>query len=95
MLDEAYYQFYKSKHTTLGCRITHMFGIPLIFMSFLSLPLVPVFLTFFLAGWGLQLLGHYVFEKNEPVFKTNPEQFPQTVLASARFAYEEWRDLLL
>lgn len=71
-----------------------MFGIPLIGLSFLNLPNVPAFLTFFLAGWGLQLAGHFFFEKNDPVFKTHPSLFLQTVLSSVRFVYEEWREVL-
>jgi uncharacterized membrane protein YGL010W len=59
--------YYRSQHTTRGIRATHLVGIPAVT---LSLPLVVgrprVGVPLFLGGWALQVLGHKVFEKNNP-----------------------------
>ena len=59
--------YYRSQHTSKGIRVTHLVGIPAVAAS---LPLVAarprVGLPLFLAGWTLQVLGHKVFEKNNP-----------------------------
>ncbi len=51
------------QHSTIGCKITHIIGIPLLLLSAvqLSLPLLILALALLSAG-------HYCFEKNEPVF---------------------------
>ena len=64
-------EYYRSQHQTKGCQLTHLFGVPLIAISF---PLM-VFnfrrgLAFFAAGWFLQFIGHFYFEKNRPVVIT-------------------------
>jgi uncharacterized membrane protein YGL010W len=65
---EAEIEYYRSQHKTMGCKITHLFGVPMIALA------VPMFffnfrraLQLFVAGWLLQFIGHYVFEKNRPV----------------------------
>jgi uncharacterized membrane protein YGL010W len=59
--------YYRSQHTTRGVRATHLVGIPGVAFS------IPVVLTrpraglpMFAASWALQVLGHKVFEKNNP-----------------------------
>jgi len=83
-------QEYKRNHTTLGCRITHMFGIPMIF---LSLPMITLgwqwFAGFFVGGWILQLLGHFVFEGNMPVLVSRPKN-RFTIVYAVIFVVEEW-----
>jgi uncharacterized membrane protein YGL010W len=65
---EAQLDYYRSQHRTTGCKVTHLFGVPLIA---LAVPLV--FINFrravacFIAGWILQFVGHFFFEKNKPV----------------------------
>jgi uncharacterized membrane protein YGL010W len=60
---------YRAAHTKRGTRITHMIGIPLIVLSVPALLVKPAMaLTMFVAGWVLQLVGHYVFERNDPQF---------------------------
>ena len=62
---------YKSQHQTAGCIVTHMFGVPMIAISFpLALINARKSLTCFVFGWALQLIGHYYFEKNKPVLFT-------------------------
>ena len=85
---------YREQHRTLGCKITHMFGTPIIAAS------IPLFLYdwrigggLFIFGWILQFIGHYVFEKNKPVFFGNPLN-PGTYLAALIFASQEWARLL-
>jgi len=60
--------YYRSQHRTVGCKVTHLFGVPMIA---LSLPFTiwnfRRGLSLFVAGGILQLIGHYVFEKNSPV----------------------------
>lgn len=59
--------YYRSQHTTRGIRATHLVGIPAVAAA---LPLVVarprVGIPLFLAGWTLQVIGHKVFEKNNP-----------------------------
>ena len=50
--------YYQSRHRTVGCKFTHMFGIPMIALS------IPVLffnrklaLKMHLGGWILQLIG--------------------------------------
>jgi len=73
---EAEIAYYKSQHTTKGCKVTHLFGVPMIA---LAVPLIFInfrrAITLFVAGWILQFIGHFVFEKNKPVIiseATNP-----------------------
>ncbi len=62
---------YKSQHKTAGCIVTHMFGVPLLALSFIFAPInFRKGLAYFVLGWALQLLGHYYFEKNKPVLFT-------------------------
>ena len=59
--------YYRSQHTTTGIRATHLVGIPAVAAA---LPLIVARpragVPLFLAGWSLQILGHKVFEKNNP-----------------------------
>ena len=73
---EAEINYYKSQHTTKGCKVTHLFGVPMIA---LAVPFIFInfrrAVTLFVAGWVLQFIGHFVFEKNKPVIiseATNP-----------------------
>jgi uncharacterized membrane protein YGL010W len=64
---------YAADHAQLGTRITHMIGIPMIAVSLPLLPLNPVAGgAMFVGGWALQFIGHYVFEKNDPKFFSDP-----------------------
>ena len=73
---DAEIDYYKSQHTTKGCKVTHLFGVPMIA---LAVPFIFInfrrAVTLFVAGWVLQFIGHFVFEKNKPVIiseATNP-----------------------
>ena len=59
--------YYRSQHSSEGIRRTHLFGIPGVVIS---LPLVfakpKVGVPLFAASWILQLVGHKVYEKNNP-----------------------------
>lgn len=81
---------YESNHKTVGCRATHMIGIPMIILS------LPVFffnrrggLTLFGIGWLFQFYGHLVFEKNSPVFLENPFN-PNTYVSAVSLVGDEW-----
>ncbi len=83
-------QYYQSQHRTLGCKITHMVGVPIIALSF------PVYLfnrrlanQMQQIGWSLQFIGHFVFEHNKPVFLQKRDPF--TVLAAVVFVAHEWQ----
>lgn len=86
-------EYYKSQHRTLGCKLTHMVGIPMIA---LSVPMVLINrkaagkLQFF--GWMLQFIGHFVFEHNKPVLLETKS--PYTALAALVFVTEEWNKVL-
>ena len=68
----SFMENYKAKHRHPLNRLTHAVGIPLIVVS---LPLFLVSwrwaLALFVAGWGLQFLGHAI-EGNSPAFFRNP-----------------------
>lgn len=87
---EKHMQFYREQHSTLGCKITHMFGVPLIAAS---LPVVflhwQLGIAMFVIGWILQFIGHFVFEKNSPVFLGNPLDW-KTYWSAIVFVSEEW-----
>ena len=82
--------YYKSQHRTIGCKLTHMLGVPMIALS------VPMVLfnkraagQLQIFGWMLQLIGHYVFEGNKPVLLETKS--PYTIVAALVFVAEEWR----
>jgi uncharacterized membrane protein YGL010W len=86
-------RYYKSKHRTKGCKITHMIGIPMIVIAWMSLPFSrKAFFQLHTGGWILQFIGHYVFEHNKPVILEVRD--PKTVASALIFVWEEWRRLL-
>ena len=59
--------YYRSQHTTAGIRATHLVGIPAVAASLPIMATRPrIGVPLFLGGWALQVLGHKVFEKNNP-----------------------------
>ena len=57
---------------------------------------VPLFLVsaklasrLFVGGWALQLIGHYVFEKNKPVLLSEHGN-PMVMAAALVFVTENW-----
>ncbi len=85
-----YIAIYKDEHKTLGNKLTHMVGIPMIVAS------GPVTLVnpiagggMFVAGWALQFAGHYVFEKNKPAFFGDPYY----LLVGPAWVAAEWLEL--
>ncbi len=64
---------YAADHAQVGTRLTHMLGIPMIVASLPMLPFNPAMAgALFVGGWALQFVGHYVFEKNDPKFFSDP-----------------------
>jgi uncharacterized membrane protein YGL010W len=86
--------YYRSQHRTTGCKITHLFGVPMIAASvpllFLSARAAS---QFFVAGWALQLIGHYVYEKNKPVLLSEHGN-PMVLLVALVFVSENWAKVL-
>lgn len=91
---QTHMEVYRNEHRTLGCKLTHMFGVPMIAAS---VPTVffhwPIALAMFVIGWVLQFVGHYVFEKNRPVLLSDPKN-PWTYFAAIIFVAEEWGKVL-
>jgi uncharacterized membrane protein YGL010W len=59
--------YYRSQHTTKGVRMTHLFGIPGVAFSMPVILVRPrLGLRLFALSWGLQVLGHKLYEKNNP-----------------------------
>ena len=86
-----YIALYKDEHSTLGNKLTHMVGIPLIVASLPTTVVNPIAGgSMFVAGWALQYVGHYVFEKNEPAFYSDPYY----LLVGPAWVAAEWLDLL-
>ena len=78
---------YAADHAQIGTRLTHMLGIPMIVASLPMLPLNPLAGgALFVGGWALQFVGHYVFEKNDPKFFSDPANLFIGVL----WAFMEW-----
>lgn len=87
-------RYYREQHSSLGCKITHMFGVPLIAASLPTLFFNwRIGLGMFACGWLLQFIGHYVFQKNNPVFLEDPKN-PFTYFSALVFVTEEWTKLL-
>lgn len=85
-----YIALYKDGHTTLGNKLTHMVGIPMIVASVPTTFVNPLAGgTLFVAGWALQFAGHYVFEKNEPAFYSDPYY----LLVGPLWVAAEWLEL--
>jgi uncharacterized membrane protein YGL010W len=86
-----YIALYQKEHTTLGNKLTHMVGIPMIVASipttFVNPPLAG---GLFAAGWALQFAGHYVFEKNKPSFYGDPYY----LLVGPAWVAAEWLELV-
>ncbi len=89
----ANFEYYESRHRTVGCKVTHMFGIPMIAVSFLVLPFSrKAFAQLQFWGWILQLVGHIVFEHNRPVLLE--VRSPYTAISALVFVYKEWQRAL-
>jgi uncharacterized membrane protein YGL010W len=85
-----YLDEYAEGHRQVGTRVTHMFGIPMIVVSLPIFPFNPVLgAGLFVGGWILQLLGHYLFEKNNPKFFDDP----LNMLIGVVWAAKEWTEL--
>src|SRR5215831_2931449 len=90
----TYRNYYKEHHRTLGCKITHMIGVPLIvFSSIVVFFDWEVALTMFFAGWALQFAGHLIFEKNEPALFAQPKK-PLSYYYAVVYVAEQWWKLL-
>jgi uncharacterized membrane protein YGL010W len=81
--------YYKSQHRTVGCKVTHMVGIPMLTASVFIFPFSRRwFFGLQFVGWMLQLIGHYGYEHNKPVLWDKPG--PLTVVSALEFVKEEW-----
>ena len=86
--------FYRTRHRTVGCVLTHLVGIPMLALTPLA------FLAgrkregqFLLAGGlFLQWLGHAAFEKNVPTLIETKD--PMIIPASLIFIGEKWQNVL-
>jgi uncharacterized membrane protein YGL010W len=91
---QSHQRHYREHHKTLGCKITHMIGVPMIA---LSIPVLFIHwqwaIALFVIGWIFQFIGHYVFEKNKPVFMNDPQN-PLTYFSAIFFVADEWWHML-
>ncbi len=87
---ERDFAYYSSQHRTLGCKVTHMFGVPMIAASVCLLPFNrKISGQMLLYGWILQFIGHFVFEHNMPVVLEVHN--PSMLLAALIFVGQEWK----
>lgn len=133
---------YRAGHTTLGCRVTHMIGVPMIMASIISfifylLPALQVTavimnaalspmgirsfsyyllvtlpnvlqsvlsmpsalvhlyagIALFIVGWVFQFIGHVAYQKNSPLFLSNPFN-PLSYTTAVIFIAEEYGQLI-
>jgi uncharacterized membrane protein YGL010W len=86
-----YIAIYQREHTTLGNKLTHMVGIPMIVASIPTTLVNPLLGGgMFTTGWALQFVGHYVFEKNKPAFYGDAYY----LLVGPAWVAAEWLELL-
>jgi len=85
---------YRAEHRTLGCKITHMIGVPMITAAF------PVLffnwrwaVALFVIGWVFQFAGHRFFEHNRPVLMADLSN-PLTYFSALVFVAQEWAQVL-
>ncbi|MBL4845966.1 MAG: DUF962 domain-containing protein [Planctomycetes bacterium] len=74
--------FYEGTHQDPTNRVLHRIGIPMILGGAAGLIVFPAYRPFWLTshalftvGWGLNLVGHGVYEKNKPAFADDPLSF--------------------
>lgn len=92
-LDE-HLRYYRSQHRTMGCKVTHLVGVPMIAFALLMFFFNrKKAIMLFSAGWLLQFVGHYVFEHNKPILLTRGRS-PYTLLSALVFVGEEWVDTI-
>jgi uncharacterized membrane protein YGL010W len=81
--------YYQSQHRTVGCKITHMIGVPVIALSVPMLVIKPkLAMKMHVVGWILQFIGHDVYEHNKPVLLETKD--PLIILAALQFCKDEW-----
>ena len=86
-----YITAYQKEHTQRGTKLTHMIGIPMIVASFPAAFVSPPLAGgLFAGGWVLQIIGHKVYEKNEPAFLSDPYY----LLVGPVWVAAEWLELL-
>lgn len=75
-------RFYEETHAHPTNRKLHQVGIPMIVGGAAGLLLAPAYRPVWLAsaglfavGWGLNIVGHSVYEKNRPAFSADPLSF--------------------
>lgn len=87
------YRSYIQAHRTVGCRVTHLFGVPICLGAALALPFRPrVGLVILGFGYIFQIVGHRIFEKNQPVLLTTRD--PRIILMAAIMITRDWSRLL-
>ncbi len=85
-----YLEEYAQGHSQPGTKLTHMIGIPMIVASLPILPFNPLLGGgLFVGGWALQVVGHRVFEKNNPLLVDDP----LNMLIGVLWAAHEWAQL--
>lgn len=90
---EASLSYYRTQHRTPGCKLTHMFGVPLLLMAPpAALVSKKAALVCVAAGTGLQIAGHRIFEGNQPTLTETYDL--TTIAASLIFVAEEWTDVI-
>lgn len=87
--------FYRSRHRTPGCKLTHLIGLPVL----VATPFCLVFkrdkrvgVGLLMLGLFLQFAGHFFFEKNQPSLIESKD--PKIIPASLIFIWGEWLDVL-
>lgn len=87
-------KYYRSQHKTLGCKITHMVGIPAIVVGLLLALSDRRREGTTLLGLGviLQLTGHFVFEHNRPVLMTK-RRHPLSLVSALVFVGQSYARL--
>ncbi len=85
---------YRQQHRTVGCKICHLIGVPMIAASVPMLFFSPRrALKLFLGGCFFQVAGHLLFEHNRPLLTKDPTN-PLTYTSALIFVAEEWTNLL-
>ena len=88
-----WYRMYARKHRTTGCRITHLIGVPTLILSVPALiKRPPLGFLLIAVGYSFQMIGHYVFEKNQPVLLETKDL--RVIPVAFAFVARDWHRVL-
>jgi len=94
MKESAEEREYAIAHQSLGCRLHHMVGIPMLIASLPIMLLSPLAgQIFFVGGLVHQIAGHLIYEGNFPAIINSGNPL-KTMWVAIKFVYRDWKRLI-